>query len=93
MFNLERTALSALRSIKRSVAIYNGLYGSSAGMATEASRIGDTLVRMNNLEPGRYINYQRIADNLEVVRSRFVFVLSICLAFAKFLTRKIKSTD
>ncbi|KAG8959658.1 Aconitate hydratase mitochondrial [Tulasnella sp. 419] len=40
------------------------------GMATAASRIGDTKVPMSPLEKGNYINYQRIEDNLQVVRSR-----------------------
>lgn len=39
-------------------------------MATVQSRIGDKKVEMSNLETGRFINYQRIEDNLQVVRSR-----------------------
>lgn len=39
-------------------------------MATVQSRIGDKKVEMSNLEKGRYINYQRIEDTLQVVRSR-----------------------
>jgi len=42
----------------------------AAGMAT-AARIGDTKVPMSLLEPGWYINYQRIEDNLAVVRERY----------------------
>jgi hypothetical protein len=41
----------------------------AAGMAT-AARIGDTKVPMSLLEPGWNINYQRIEDNLAVVRDR-----------------------
>lgn len=41
-------------------------------MATAAPRIGDTKVQMSLLEPGRYINYQRIEDNLAIVRKRCV---------------------
>ncbi|KAG8926041.1 Aconitate hydratase mitochondrial [Tulasnella sp. 417] len=40
------------------------------GMATAAPRIGDTKVRMSPLEEGNYINYQRIEDNLAIVRKR-----------------------
>ncbi|KAG9019809.1 Aconitate hydratase mitochondrial [Tulasnella sp. 427] len=40
------------------------------GMATAAPRIGDTKVRMSPLEQGNYINYQRIEDNLAIVRKR-----------------------
>ena len=39
-------------------------------MATVQSRIGDKKVEMSNLETGRFINYQRIEDNLQIVRSR-----------------------
>ena len=39
-------------------------------MATVQSRIGDKQVEMSNLEKGRFINYQRIEDNLQVVRAR-----------------------
>lgn len=40
------------------------------GMATASSRIGDKQVPMSNLESSRFINYQRIEDNLQVVRQR-----------------------
>ncbi|KAF8305829.1 aconitate hydratase [Clavulina sp. PMI_390] len=39
-------------------------------MASAAPRIGDTKVEMSPLETGNFINYQRIEDNLSVVRSR-----------------------
>ncbi|KIY52150.1 aconitate hydratase [Fistulina hepatica ATCC 64428] len=39
-------------------------------MATAVERIGDTKVPMSRLEQGAYINYQRIEDNLAVVRDR-----------------------
>ena len=42
------------------------------GMATAAPRIGDTKVKMSPLESGNYINYQRIEDNLAIVRQRYV---------------------
>jgi len=40
------------------------------GMATAAPRIGDRKVQMSPLEKGNYINYQRIEDNLAIVRQR-----------------------
>ena len=52
----------------------------NAGMATAAPRIGDRKVEMSPLEQGNYINYQRIEDNLSVVRSRFVLAV-ICVAY------------
>jgi aconitate hydratase len=43
----------------------------AAGMATAVEgRIGDTKVPMSLLEKDAHINYQRIEDNLQVVRSR-----------------------
>jgi len=42
------------------------------GMATAAPRIGDTKVPMSLLEKGAFINYQRIEDNLAIVRERCV---------------------
>lgn len=43
-------------------------------MATvsETANIGATKVPMSLLEPNAYINYQRIEDNLAVVRKRYV---------------------
>lgn len=38
--------------------------------ATVGGRIGETKVPMSNLEKGKFINYQRIEDNLAVVRDR-----------------------
>ena len=43
-----------------------------AGMATAAPRIGDTKVAMSLLEKDKYINYQRIEENMAIVRNRFV---------------------
>lgn len=57
-----RTAL-ARRTLQRA----------TAGMATAAARIGDQKVAMSLLEPNAYINYQRIEDNLAIVRQRCVF--------------------
>ena len=43
-------------------------------MATvsDATNIGATKVPMSLLEPNAYINYQRIEDNLAIVRKRCV---------------------
>ena len=41
------------------------------GLATAVDgRIGDTKVAMSLLEKDRFINYQRIEDNLQIVRQR-----------------------
>ncbi|EJD43950.1 aconitate hydratase [Auricularia subglabra TFB-10046 SS5] len=42
----------------------------AAGLATAAPRIGDSKVAMSLLEKDSYINYQRIEDNLAIVRQR-----------------------
>lgn len=39
-------------------------------LATPASNIGATKVAMSLFEKDKYINYQRIEDNLAVVRQR-----------------------
>ena len=49
----------------------------AAGMATVAEPIGNTKVPMSLLEPKAFINYQRIEDNLAVVRERFVAVATL----------------
>ena len=55
------TTRSAVRSL-----------GRARCMATVSQRIGDTKVEMSLLEKGKYVNYQRIEDNLVIVRKRFV---------------------
>ncbi|KAK0437814.1 aconitate hydratase [Armillaria borealis] len=60
MFNLSNRTAKAMRSLQRL----------AAGMATAAPRIGDTQVPMSLLEKGVFINYQRIEDNLVIVRER-----------------------
>ncbi|KAG6837404.1 hypothetical protein H0H93_010022 [Arthromyces matolae] len=60
MFNLSNRTAGAMRALQRL----------AAGMATVAPRIGDTKVPMSLLEKGAFINYQRIEDNLAVVRGR-----------------------
>lgn len=57
MLNLTNRASRAMMRLK-------------AGMATAVERIGDQKVPMSLLEEGAYINYQRIEDNLAVVRNR-----------------------
>ncbi|KAJ7901593.1 aconitate hydratase [Mycena leptocephala] len=60
MLNLSNRTAGAMRALQRM----------AAGMATAAPRIGDTKVPMSLLEKGVYINYQRIEDNLVIVRER-----------------------
>ncbi|KAJ7088638.1 aconitate hydratase [Mycena epipterygia] len=60
MLNLSNRTAGAMRALQRL----------AAGMATAAPRIGDTKVPMSLLEKGAYINYQRIEDNLVIVRER-----------------------
>ena len=62
MYSLATKSANAARATKRM----------TAGMATAASPIGDTKVPMSLLEPGKYINYQRIENNLEIVHVRYV---------------------
>ena len=63
MFNLANRTAYAVKQAKRI----------ARGLATAAPRIGDTKVSMSRLEPTSYINYQRIEDNLNIVRSRYVY--------------------
>ncbi|KAI6003205.1 aconitase family-domain-containing protein [Pisolithus orientalis] len=61
MLTLTRTACDAcVRPLQRL----------AAGLATAAPRIGDTKVPMSLFEKNAYINYQRIEDNLTIVRER-----------------------
>ena len=60
MLNISNRGVNALRTLRQL----------AAGMATVTSRIGDTKVAMSLLEKGAYINYQRIEDNLAIVRAR-----------------------
>ncbi len=68
MLNLHSKAAHVARDMKRL----------AAGMATVAPRIGDTKVPMSLLEKGVYINYQRIEDNLAIVRERYSFTFLLC---------------
>ena len=65
MLALASSSRTATRSLQRL----------AAGMATAAEPIGATKVPMSRLEPNAYINYQRIEDNLAVVRERWLFSL------------------
>lgn len=58
------------RTARSGAAVRASLTGTRRGLATAAPRIGDTKVEMSPLEQGNYINYQRIEDNLAVVRGR-----------------------
>ena len=66
MLNLAGRTTTAWRAVQRA----------AAGMATVAEPIGATKVPMSLLEPKAYINYQRIEDNLAVVRDRCVSSVS-----------------
>lgn len=68
-------------------------YSLSKGMATAAPRIGDTKVEMSPLEQGNYINYQRIEDNLSVVRSRCVIQNPFEHTLSFTITKRSGSTD
>ena len=61
MLNLSSRTANAVHALQRL----------AAGMATAAPRIGDTKVPMSLFEKGAFINYQRIEDNLAVIRKRF----------------------
>lgn len=66
MLNISnRTAASAARAAHH--------VSPSKGLATVSSRIGDKKVAMSLLEPDSYVNYQRIEDNLAIVRERCAF--------------------
>jgi aconitate hydratase len=67
MLNLTSRSTQAWRSMRRL----------AKDMATVAERIGDTKVSMSLLEPGAYINYQRIEDNLTIVRKRYTSITSV----------------
>ena len=67
MLKLSNKSATALRAAHRQLA---------AGMATATPRIGDTKVPMSLLEKDAFINYQRIEDNLAIVRERYIFHLS-----------------
>lgn len=59
-----------LNLANRTANVVRGIQRLAAGMATAVPRIGDTKVPMSLLEKGAYINYQRIEDNLAIVRQR-----------------------
>ena len=67
MLNLASRSTQAWRSIRRL----------AKDMATVAERIGDTKVSMSLHEPGAYINYQRIEDNLTIVRKRYASIIAV----------------
>jgi aconitate hydratase len=71
MYNLAHKSAHAARAAKRA----------AAGMATVAPRIGDTKVAMSLFEKGSFINYQRIEDNLAIVRGRSVHFILLYSSF------------
>ncbi|KAF9562098.1 aconitase [Agrocybe pediades] len=60
MLNITNRTAEAVHALRRL----------AKGMATAAPRIGDTKVAMSLLEKNAFINYQRIEDNLVIVRER-----------------------
>lgn len=60
----------------------------SRTLATPASSIGATKVPMSLFDKDRYINYQRIEDNLQVVRQR-----SVCTSLAVPVPRIARGRD
>ncbi|KAF8192984.1 aconitase [Pholiota molesta] len=61
MLNIHSKTASAVTALQRLAA---------KGMATAVPRIGDTKVPMSLFEKDAYINYQRIEDNLAIIRER-----------------------
>lgn len=75
MYSLTHRASQAWRSVHHAA--------KAKGMATVAEgRIGDTKVPMSLLEKNAYINYQRIEDNLVIIRERCVFVAFAVVVWA-----------
>jgi aconitate hydratase len=68
MLNIHSKTASAVTALQRLAA---------KGMATAVPRIGDTKVPMSLFEKDAYINYQRIEDNLAIIRERYVISFSI----------------
>lgn len=60
-----------LNLASRSSQAWRSIQNLAKGMASVAERIGDTKVPMSLLETGAYINYQRIEDNLAIIRGRY----------------------
>jgi aconitate hydratase len=82
MLNIANRTATARRSVQRV----------AAGMAT-AARIGDTKVPMSLLEPGWYINYQRIEDNLAIVRERCAIAQSLSFPHSPLIMPKVKTSS
>ena len=80
MLNIANRTATARRSVQRV----------AAGMAT-AARIGDTKVQMSLLEPGWNINYQRIEDNLVIVRDRCAIANSSFSSAYVLIMPKVKT--
>jgi hypothetical protein len=89
MLNLASRSSQAWRSVQRL----------AKGMASVSERIGDTKVSMSLLETGAYINYQRIEDNLVIVRDRYfscflsrIFSVSYCVLGSSVLSHFLKKS-
>jgi aconitate hydratase len=63
-----------LNLASRSSQAWRSVQGLARSMASVAQRIGDIKVSMSLLETGAYINYQRIEDNLAIVRDRYFII-------------------
>jgi hypothetical protein len=62
-------------------------------VAYTAARIGDTkLPTVSLLEPGWYINYQRIEDNLAIVRERCAIAQSLSFPHSPLIMPKVKTS-
>ena len=70
-----------LNLASRSSQAWRSIQNLAKGMASVADRIGDTKVRMSLLETGAFVNYQRIEDNLAVVRERYSSAFELVILF------------
>jgi len=70
-----------LNLASRSSQAWRSIQNLAKGMASVAERIGDTKVPMSLLETGAYINYQRIEDNLAIVRGRYASSFGLVTLF------------
>jgi aconitate hydratase len=76
-----------LNLVSRSSQTWRSIQRLAKGMASVSERIGDTKVPMSLLETGAYINYQRIEDNLAIVRDRYFSRLYPLIVFIQLCVR------
>ena len=76
-----------LNLASRSSQAWRSIQSLARSMASITGRIGDTKVPMSLLETGAYINYQRIEDNLAIVRDRYYFLFEPITRCSYFHTR------